>query len=360
MHRTPGIQAAEIVLPGDELVETLAFFTDQLGFRIETIYPADGPRVAVVSGFGLRLRLERGADAPAGRLRLICEEPATFPDGTTRMSAPNGTRVELVVPSSIVDLPPLQPSFVLSRLKGADWGIGRAGMRYRDLIPDRQGGRFIASHIHIADGGPVPDYPHFHKIRFQMIYCYKGWVEVVYEDQGESFVMYPGDCVLQPPEIRHQVLQCSPGLEVIELGCPAEHETWADHDTVLPTSTLHPDRDFTGQRFSRHQASCGQWRVGHMAGVEIRDTGIGAASNGVAEVRVARFSQRAQPQPMSHDGELSFSFVLQGLATLCCRGSSPKRLSASDCFVVPAGMDYQLEQCSDDLQLLQVMLPASR
>ena len=30
----------------------------------------------------------------------------------------------------------------------------RAGMRYRDLVPDRQGGRIIASHIHIRDAGP--------------------------------------------------------------------------------------------------------------------------------------------------------------------------------------------------------------
>ena len=42
--------------------------------------------------------------------------------------------------------------------------------------PDRLGGRFIASHIRIEQGGPVPDYVHFHKIRFQMIYMTRGWV----------------------------------------------------------------------------------------------------------------------------------------------------------------------------------------
>jgi quercetin dioxygenase-like cupin family protein len=40
-----------------------------------------------------------------------------------------------------------------------------------------------------------------------MIYCHRGWVRVVYEDQGEPFVMHPGDCVLQPPGIRHRVLE---------------------------------------------------------------------------------------------------------------------------------------------------------
>ena len=57
--------------------------------------------------------------------------------------------------------------------------VGRAGMEYRDLIPDRLGGRFIASHIRITDGGPVPDSVHFHDIGFQVIVCRAGWVRVV-------------------------------------------------------------------------------------------------------------------------------------------------------------------------------------
>ena len=46
-----------------------------------------------------------------------------------------------------------------------------------------------------------------------MIYCMKGWVRLVYEDQGEPFLLEPGDCVLQPPEIRHRVLESPPGLD---------------------------------------------------------------------------------------------------------------------------------------------------
>ena len=88
---------------------------------------------------------------------------------------------------------------------------GRAGMIYRDLLPDRQGGRFIASHITIPDGGPVPDYVHHHDVRFQVIHCVRGWVDVVYEDQGPPFRMHAGDTVLQPPHIRHRVLEARPG-----------------------------------------------------------------------------------------------------------------------------------------------------
>ena len=71
-----------------------------------------------------------------------------------------------------------------------------------------------------------------------MIFCKAGWVRMVYEDQGAPLVMHAGDCVLQPPEIRHQVLEASPGMEVIEIGSPAVHETLADHDLALPNERL--------------------------------------------------------------------------------------------------------------------------
>ena len=73
-------------------------------------------------------------------------------------------------------------------------------MLYRDLIPDRLGGSaIVASHIRIPEGGPVGDSVHFHRVGFQLIFCYKGWVEVVYEDQGPPFVLRAGDCVIQGP-----------------------------------------------------------------------------------------------------------------------------------------------------------------
>jgi quercetin dioxygenase-like cupin family protein len=80
-------------------------------------------------------------------------------------------------------------------------------MLYRDLIPGRLGGRYIASLISIPKGGPVADWVHFHRIALQLIYVRSGWVRVVYEDQGEPFVMRAGDLVLQPPQIRHRVLE---------------------------------------------------------------------------------------------------------------------------------------------------------
>ena len=244
---------AEIQLSCSDLGPALAFFVGELGFRVETIFPADDPQVASLSGYGLRLRLAPG-DGDPGVIRLACRAAG----GETVLTAPNGTRVELVDPDPPIEVPPLVPEFVIIRAaEGPAAGEGRAGMLYRDLIPGRLGGRFIASHISIPEGGPVADWVHFHKIRFQMIFCRRGWVRLVYEDQGPAFLMQAGDCVLQPPRIRHRVLESSPGLEVVELGCPALHETLADHGMDLPTATLAPDRDFGGQRFLRHVAAEG-------------------------------------------------------------------------------------------------------
>ena len=355
-----GIAAAEIVLPCPGLDETLAFFRERLGFRLEVIFPADDPAVVVLSGYGLRLRLDRDATGAPVVLRLHCRNASDLAGGETTLTAPNGTRIELVAADPPLDLPPPAPSFVVSRMADdADaWGVGRAGMQYRALIPDRQGGRYIASHIRIPDGGPVPDMVHFHKIRFQMIYCVKGWVDLLYEDQGPLFRLVAGDCVLQPPEIRHRVVECSPGLEVVEIGCPAEHLTCIDHALSLPTADLRPDRDFGGQRFVRHRAATAAWRPWRFDGTEARDIGIAAATDGLADVRVIRFPSGGGLPPHRHAAEFLFGFVLTGVATLTADDRDSQALAPGDAFVIPADMTCALNSDGADLELLQVALPA--
>jgi quercetin dioxygenase-like cupin family protein len=351
------ITGAEVVLPCAELERTLGFFTQKLGFRLEAIFPADAPAVAVIAGHGLRLRLEQGGEGAPGRIRLLCREPEAVAGGERVLTAPNGTRVEFVEADTPVVVPPLQPEFVLSRM-GSDgaWDAGRAGMLYRDLIPGRLGGRFIASHIRIASGGPVPDYVHFHKIRFQMIFCRIGWVRLVYEDQGPPFVMQAGDCVLQPPEIRHRVLESSAGLEVIEIACPAVHETFADNALTLPTATVNSRREFGGQRFLWDVAATARWQPWRVPGFECRDTGMSEATRGLASVRVVRPKGAAETPREIHDRELQFFFVLDGGATLACQGVH--RLAAGDAVSIPAEVPYALNDCADTLSLLEVSLPA--
>src|SRR4051794_33304047 len=283
------VLGAEVCLPSTDLAADLAYFTETLGFRLDTIYPADDPAVATVSGHGLRLRLERGSAAAPGELRLFCRTPDAFAAGRRELTAPNGTRILIVDANPPLQTPRTEHAFIVRRLKdNSPWVIGRAGMHYRDLIPGRLGGSIIASHIRIPDAGPVPDMVHYHTVGFQLIFCYHGWVRLVYEDQGPPFLLKAGDCVIQPPQIRHRVLEASEDLQVVEIGVPAEHVTTVDHEMELPTPTLRPDRDFGGQTFCRSEAKNAVWTPWRLPGFEARETGIGAATGGVASVKVAR------------------------------------------------------------------------
>lgn len=246
----------------DDLDASIARYTSEFGYRLDMIVPADSPTAALLSRDGERLRLE--------------------------MSARPAERSETWIP-------------------------GRAGMIYRDLIPGRLGGKLIASQIRLTAGGDVPDYVHYHKVRFQMIYCVRGAIEVVYEDQGEPFSLRPGDCVLQPPEIRHRVLLAEAGSEVVELGMPAIHETWVEHDIVLPTPEIKPDRVFHGQRFVRHIADQDADVLVHPNNCEIRDTGISAATGGFADVKVIRCKDSEfEPKVFSDNRQIIFCFILAG------------------------------------------------
>jgi mannose-6-phosphate isomerase-like protein (cupin superfamily) len=192
-----------------------------------------------------------------------------------------------------------------------------------------------------------------------MIYCYKGWVRVVYEDQGSPFVMKAGDCVLQPPRIRHRVLESSPGLEVIEIGCPANHETFADPDLALPTSVVRPERDFSGQRFVRHVAAEAAWHPFRLEGFDCRDTGIAAATGGIASVRVARPRGATAKRRYRHDAEFLFTFVLSGSLSLDVDGRGARSVAAGTSFVLPRADSYAFVECTPDLELLEVALPGS-
>src|SRR5215467_2746393 len=282
------VRSAQVVVPCSDLAATMDFFIGRLGFRLDAIFPADAPSTAVISGHGVRLCLEQtSCEILAPTLRLLMDRSA-LPTARA-LEARSGIKIEFIDADPRIEVPEGKQEFVVTKLGSAEnWATGRADMQYRDLIPSRLSGRFIGSHIRIPSGGPVPDYVHYHRVRFQMIFCKAGWVKVVYEDQGPPFVMHAGDCVLQPPEIRHRVLEASPGLEVVEIACPAVHQTFADHSLPLPNEGFDPDRIFTGQRFVRHTAKDARWSSWKIAGLEARDTGITAATNGLAGVSVIR------------------------------------------------------------------------
>ena len=343
-----------IVLPCIDLEETLKFFVDEVGFKLEMITPADNPRSAVIAGYGTRVCLDTEFSGAPGLLRL-----ETNSETNSRKIAPNGTSIEFLSKNRTPIYGVLDDALIVSKLSTeVPMTTGRAGMIYRDLIPGRLGGRVIASHIHIPNGGPVPDYVHYHRVKFQMIYCKSGWVRVVYEDQGESFVMQAGDCVLQPPEIRHRVLESSDNLEVIEIGSPAEHETFAEHEITLPTSTLRPDRDFSGQKFVRHIATETQWLPWRFPGFVSRNTGIDKATAGFASAETVRGEVGATITDTKKSHELFFVFVLNGSVSLSTKDSNQKTiLNANSSVALPSNCEFKLEITSPNTEMLIVLQP---
>lgn len=354
----PLIRGAETVLPSRDFAADLALFTGTLGFRLDTIFPADDPAVASLSGHGLRIRLDRNATHAPGVLRLLSDRPDAVAGGARSLTTPGGTTIHVADAESPLVRPATEHAFMVRRLvDGAPWVIGRAGMRYRDLIPGRLGGSIIASHIRIPEAGPVPDMVHYHTVGFQLIYCYTGWVRLVYEDQGPPFILAANDCVIQPPQIRHRVLESSDNLQVIEIGVPAEHITTVDHDLTLPTAVVEPGRDFGGQTFCRSEASTAVWRPWRIPGFEGRETGISAATRGVASVQVARPAGAVDGQVTSHASDILFTFVLSGAVRLHADGHGAHALSEGDAFVVPPQVKIAFSDASAELRLLEVALP---
>ncbi len=351
----------DTVLECIDLDATVSFLTAELGLRIDTISPADNPATITLSGHGASIRVVRSTRDVAGRLTFA--GPAERAGET--LTAPNGTRIDLITDGTSVALPDNSPSLSIVRapdVDGDEFGVGRAGMEYRDLLPDRWGGRFIVSHIRIPGGGDVADSVHYHRIRFQLIFCARGWVDVVYEDQGPPFRLEAGDCVVQPPEIRHRVLHASEGLEVIEIGCPAVHDTFIEHDLALPTPVVDAERSFGGQRFVRDVAATAEWEPWLLGGLRSRTTGVARATGGLAGVRVIRAERPAANVGwLGHDGEFLFDVALHGAAVLRVDDGSGERVEhvgTRDAVAIPPGARWRWSDWSDDFELLEVTLPS--
>ncbi len=285
----------------DDLNAAIERYKEQLGYRLDMVVPADAPREALLSKCAVSVRLVF-TNHPVG------ETP-----------------------------PPLLR-------KDGSWVTGRAGMEYRDLIPGRLDGKVIASHIRIPNGGEVADYVHYHKVRFQMIYCVAGAIRVVYEDQGLPFWLKPGDCVLQPPETRHRVLEAAANSEVVEISSPAEHETWADHDLKLPTEEIKPDREFGGQRFLHYIAADSEWKSNEFAGFEASDTGMYSASNGFADVyRLRSLTGNIWSPQGRTESTLLFYLVLKGGLKVRSEKLGEQKFNVGDSVVLPTNIDYELQ-----------------
>ena len=118
--------------------------------------------------------------------------------------------------------------FTVSHHREEDFLAGlREYAKYRDLgMKDATGG-MVQAHVIRMIPPCDPDEVsrlHYHDVDFQMVYVLKGWMKNEFEGQGVQ-VMREGTAWIQPPGIRHKVLDYSDDCEVLEIILPAEFDT---------------------------------------------------------------------------------------------------------------------------------------
>lgn len=126
---------------------------------------------------------------------------------------------------------PAEQPLLVNHLKGDDFKT--EGLRkyasYRDLgVKSATNGMVLAHVIRAAKpfNADVVSHEHIHDVDFQMVYCLKGHITLDFGD-GRVHKMVPGTCWIQPPSVKHTVIDYSDDYEVLEIMLPA------DFDTVL-------------------------------------------------------------------------------------------------------------------------------
>jgi hypothetical protein len=123
---------------------------------------------------------------------------------------------------------PRRQTFVANHLgPGAFEGGLRSYAKYRDLDIVSATRGLARAHVikMIPPCDPaVVSKRHYHDVEFQLIYVLKGWIKGEYEGAG-VVTMREGSCWLQPPRIKHSVLDYSEDCELLEVIMPADFET---------------------------------------------------------------------------------------------------------------------------------------
>jgi Cupin domain len=123
---------------------------------------------------------------------------------------------------------PRRQAFVATHLDADAFEGGlRSYAKYRDLGIAAATNGLAQAHVikMIPPCDPaVVSKRHYHDVEFQMIYVLKGWIKGEYDGAG-VVTMREGSCWLQPPKIKHTVLDYSDDCELLEIILPADFKT---------------------------------------------------------------------------------------------------------------------------------------
>jgi len=95
---------------------------------------------------------------------------------------------------------------------------------------------------------------------------------------------------------------------------------------------------------------------------QYRDLGIAGATNGLAQAHVIRLIGPCNPAEVSklhfHDIEFQMVYVLKGWIKTYLEGQGETMMKAGSCWTQPPRIKHLIMDYSDDVELLEVILPA--
>jgi mannose-6-phosphate isomerase-like protein (cupin superfamily) len=95
---------------------------------------------------------------------------------------------------------------------------------------------------------------------------------------------------------------------------------------------------------------------------QYRDLGIAAASHGLAQAHVIRLIGPCNPAEVSklhfHDLEFQMVYVLKGWVKTYMEGQGETMMKQGSCWTQPPRLKHLIMDYSDDVELLEVVLPA--
>ncbi|HEY2534082.1 MAG TPA: cupin domain-containing protein [Xanthobacteraceae bacterium] len=167
---------------------------------------------------------QKPASSKKGHIARAARRRSSTKPASRRRAAASGKRQH----KPVAKAPPRKQTFVASHHSPDAFETGlRRYAQYRDLgIAAATNG---LARAHVIKMVPPCDPAevskrHYHDVEFQMVYVLKGWIKGEYDGAG-IVTMREGSCWLQPPKIKHAVLDYSDDCELLEIILPADFET---------------------------------------------------------------------------------------------------------------------------------------
>ena len=113
--------------------------------------------------------------------------------------------------------------------------------------------------------------------------------------------------------------------------------------------------------FSVHKAKDTDYEAGGLRDFFVyRDLGIKRATKGAFGAHVIRAAQAVEEPMGKHRHDLGFQmvYILKGSCVFWYEGEGAFDLEAGDCVCQPPGIGHEFVSCSDDLEMLEITMPA--